>query len=129
MTRASFLQRQHAIDYWFQLSSKHALHDIEKFPVAAHRRSDYLELPKENLTQVGLRCKTCRGATRQHAAAATRRAKASNPGIGADIVDDNIHASFVGQLANLLIELVGLVVDEEIGAELACPLEFGVAAG
>src|SRR5438105_3723300 len=97
--------------------------------MVAHRCSDDLELAKENLPKIGLRRKTRRRAACEQAAPTACRAQAADPGVCADVIDDNIDAALVRQVTDFPVELLRLVIDEEVRAKLSRSLELFIAAG
>src|SRR3989442_3439805 len=123
-----FRKRQDSIDDRSQLASKNALHDIEEFAGTAHRGSEHLQLPEENVAKVGLGSKTRRGAASEHPATPPCGAEAAHPSLRADVIDDNIDAASIREVSNLLIEFVGPVIDQKVGAELFRALKFFIAA-
>src|SRR5207245_7358287 len=52
----------------------------------------------------------------------------ADPGIGPDIIHYNIDAALAGEFPNLLVELFGLVINQEISAKLARARELFIAA-
>src|SRR5207247_10153142 len=67
-------------------------------------------------------------AAREHAAAAARGSQTADPGIGPDIIHYNIDAALAGEFPNLLVELFGLVINQEISAKLARARELFIGA-
>ena len=63
MTLPRFGQGQNSIDHRFQLPLEHAFHDVEELAMAAHSRSEHLNLSEEYVPKIGLRSKTRRSAT------------------------------------------------------------------
>src|SRR5262249_52306683 len=115
---------QDSIDYRFQLTAEHALHNVEEFAMATHRRSEHLDLPKEDVSKIGLGSKTRRRPTRERAPSRPSGAQASPPCIGADVSDDNIHTAFIGKVTNAFVEFLVCVIDKKVRADFLRPPKF-----
>jgi NAD(P)-dependent dehydrogenase (short-subunit alcohol dehydrogenase family) len=81
------------------------------------------------VSQIRFRIEACRGTACQNASALARGAQALHPGVSSDIVDNDIDAALVREVADLLIKIFLGIVDQEVRAELLRALEFGVCAG
>src|SRR5690349_6573093 len=124
MALPRFGKRQDSIDHRFQLPAEHALHDVEELAMAAHRRSEHLNLPEEYVPKIGLGSKTRGSATGEYTSAAPRRTSASHPCIGSDVIDDNINPALIREVPNSFVEFLCRVIDQEVGAEFLRPLKF-----
>ena len=94
--------------------------DAKRIPLRAHRRAEHLDLTEEDVTQIDRRREARRRAARHDAPAPRRREDALREDLAADVLDHDVDALLVGEPLALCNEVLRRVVDDLVGAELAC---------
>src|SRR5690606_3405084 len=95
---------------------------------AAAEGAEYLQLLLEELHEVHLRRDAGGRAAGDEAAAALHAEDGAGPGVRADMLEDDIDAALLRQLAHDALEALLAVVDDVVGAERLCLVDLVVRA-
>ncbi len=124
MCLPGFHQRKNAIDDGPQPLFAHEIQNRVQLGAAAHVRTEQRQLAREEITQIELRGKTGGGAAGHETAAGRKAQDALLPSGGADVLEDDVHAALVRQAPDFFRNLLLRVIDDLIGAELACLVQL-----
>src|SRR5687767_7365481 len=120
-------EREHRVDHGREAGR----HLVERLADVAHRAAERAEdavLLLEQLHQVHGRRYARGRAAGDEAAAPLHRQEAAVPGLGSDMLEDDVDALAFRQPAHLALEALVAVVDDVVGAERPCLLAFLVVA-
>ncbi len=122
-------QREDAVDDGLEASGGHQAHDAVEFGLGAHIGAEERKLAAEEEPQVDLGIVAGGGAAGYQAAAEGKTGEAVVPGSCANVFEHNIDAALARDTADFITDFLSFVIDEMVGAELLCLLQFFVRAG
>src|SRR5882672_3123709 len=110
-------QWKDVVDHGLQASGKYVPEDFVQFAHRPHVRTEQRKLARKQETQIDFGFRTGRSAARDKSARGLERLHALVPGSGADVLEDDVHAFKIRDLANLLRNLLLVVVDDVVRAQ------------
>src|SRR5258708_2054601 len=122
-------QREDAVDDGLEASRGHEAHDAVEFGLGAHIGAEERKLAAEEEPQVDLGIVAGGGVAGYQAAAGGETGEAVVPGSCSNVLEDDIDAALTRDGAGFLADFRSVVIDEMVGAELLCLLQFFIGAG
>src|SRR5229473_8587611 len=122
-------QREDAVDDGLEASGSYEAHDAVEFGLRAHVGAEQRKLAAEEESQIDLGVVAGGGAASYQAAAGGETGEAVVPGSRPDVFEHNIDAALTRDAADFIADFLRIVIDEMVGAELFCLLQFLIGAG
>ena len=129
LRRLHVLERPHRVDERPDAPLREEARDGAELRVAGHRRAEHVELLPEDAVQARGRIAARRRARDHEAPAAAQRLDRGRPGVGADVLVDDVGAAAARQLPHRREHVVAAVVDGRVRASLARDGQHLVARG
>src|SRR5262249_20975887 len=128
MRDATFREGKSAVEDGFEFAGGDKFEDGGEFGVVAHVGPEDGELAAEEETEIGLGVEASGGAARNQAAAPRETSDTVVPGGGANVFENNVHATFGREAADFIFDFLRVVVDQIVGAKFFCFAQLGVVA-
>src|SRR5271157_166071 len=125
---ADFVQRERMVDDGLEPSGEDVAEHFVEFAHRAHIRPQQCQLAREQKPQVEFHLRSGSRTAGDERASGLERPDTLLPGGMSDVLDDDIDAFEVGDLADFLRNLLLIVIDDKIGAEFAGALHFALVA-
>src|SRR6266849_4941297 len=129
MRGGCFRQRKDTIDDGSEAPRSDKFHYREQLRFRAHVRAEQRKLPAEKEPEVHPGVESGGGAAGHESPGGREAGEAFVPSGGADVFEDDVHATLPCDAAHFVADFLRFVVDEMIRAKLFALLQLRVAAG
>src|SRR6202007_1501656 len=127
-----FRKRENAVNDGLEAPRSHETHHAVKLGLGAHARSEggeKGELAAEEETEVDLGVVAGGGAASDQAASSGETGEAVVPSGRADVLEDHIDTTLIGDAADFIADFLRFVIDKMVGAKLFGFLQLFIGAG